>query len=403
MTHEGTLADNDESKRPSRINRRRFLATSAVSVAGLAGCVGGEDSETTETTQAENDASADTTTGTTKDELPYKGETLTAAVWSGSDFWMDAWKNDIIPPFEEKTGATVKLETVWGDILSKIKAAPEDDPPFDVTVTDGYDHLYGTQSDLWQKIRYENIPNFEDVFQYLKDFRPHDVGVPVSGMPMAILYRSDSDFQPETWSDFGSDAGMNAKIGMEGSWYGYPASIVALTMNDEPKAGELYDEQYHKAIFDELNRWNIDSWFSGGSEFWEMLRNGVIDASQYYMNTHRDAKDDSSIEFTYPDEGSIFYWDHYHVVRGTDKRKLSEEWINHLLDPEIQSISAELQYNVPANKKAELRLDVLKENYPSSNEEFKNKAVFFDVPYLNEHYSTFNEYFKQVKTGSWGN
>lgn len=385
--------DGSESKRSSLVDRRRFLATSMASVAALSGCTGSGGGGGPTDNQG--------TTAGSKQEKPYEGETLTAAVWSGSDYWMDGFRKHIIPPFEEKTGATVELVTVWSEILAKIKAAPEDDPPFDVTVGDGYVHKNGVAADLFQKIRYDNIPNFADVYPYLKEFRSHEHGVPVSGMPMSILYRTDSDFKPETWSDFGSQAGVAANIGMEGSWYAYPAHIVAITMDDEPKAGEMYDDKYHKAVFDELNEWNIDSWFSGGAEFWELLRNGVVDAAQYYMNTHRDAKNDDSIGFQYPTEGSVWYWDHYHVVRGTQHRRLAEEWINHLLEPKIQSISAQKQYNAAANEKAEYTRDILKENYPQSNEEWKEKAVFFDAKYLSSHWSTFSKYFKQVKTGSW--
>lgn len=344
-----------------------------------------------------------TATGTPEPSKPFEGDTLTAAVWSGGEYWMDGFNEHIVPSFEEQTGATVELETVWAEVNSKIQAAPEDDPPWDVTVGDAYVGYYGVQSDLFLEIRYDNIPNFDDVYQYLKDFREHQYGVPVSGMPMSILYRSDSDFKPSSWADFDTQEGKDAKTGHEGSWYAYPAHISAYAMDDLPKAEEMYDEQYHEAIFEKLHNWNVDLWYEGGAEFREALRNGVIEASAYYMNTHRDAQENDMMEFDYPDEGSVWYWDHYRVIRGTDNRRLAEEWINHLLDPEIQTISAELQYNAAANRKAEYTRDVLAENYPQSESEWEEKAVFFEVPYLPNHWETFNGYFQQVKTGEWDN
>lgn len=401
------MADNNSSEGRSasgensgRLGRRTFLYTSgAASVAALAGCTGNtETTPTDESTPTESSGGGGGTSTTSKTSKPFEGEKLKAAVWSGEG--VDDWRNELVPPFEEKTGAEVEIVPVWAEITSKIKSAPKDDPPFDVTVGDGYVHLYGVQGDLFQKVRYENIPNFEDVYQYLKDFRPHEYGVPTSGMPMTILYREDQPFKPTSWAQFGSQAGQQAKLGMEGSWYAYPAHISALTMDQLPKAGEMYDEQYHQDVFDTLQSWDVNKWYGGGAEFWEALRNGVVDAAQYYMNTHKTAQKEENIGFAYPEDGSVWYWDHHHVVRGTDHRRLAEEWINHILDPEIQSKYADLIYIAPANKKATLERKILKDNYPQSNSEWEEKAVFFDVPYLSSHYQTFTDMFKRVKQQS---
>lgn len=386
------------------VRRRTFLTTTGLAATtAIAGCAGGgQDDEgenqadtTTETTQSDSD---DSDSDTTTESKPYAGDTLKVSIWSGKT--VEDWRNKIVPPFEEQTGATVELIPGWSEITSKIQSAPEDDPPYDVTVGDGYVHSNGVAADLFLKIRYENIPNFEDVYQYLKDFRPHEFGVPVAGMPMSILYREDSDFKPTSWSDFASDAGASAKLGMEGSWYAYPAHIAAITMDDLPKAGEMYDEQYHEPVFDELASWDINKWYGGGGEFWEALRNGVVDAAQYYMNTHREAQQEDNIGFAFPQDGSVWYWDHYHVVRGTDHRDLGEEFINYLLDPETQTLYADNAYVAPGNQKAELKKDILKDNYPQSNEEWEEDAVFFDVPYLQQRWSKFSEMFKKVKQQS---
>lgn len=407
------MTDNDsrengtsESTSITPVNRRRFLAASSTAVAGLAGCLGGGGGGGGDGEDGGDGGDGGTPTdsmGTTVggDGKPYEGETLTAAVWSGSDLWLGAYTDHIIPEFEEKTGAEVKMETVWSGIVSKIKSSPEDNPPYDTTVSDIYVGYNGQQAGLWEDIRYDNIPNYEDVYQFLKDFRDDSQGVPVSGMPMGILYRADSDFKPETWSDFGTPEGQEAATAQEGSWYAYPSHIAAIAMDDLPLADEHYEEEYHKAVFDTLNSWNTDSWYAGGAEFWNLIRNGVIDASGYYMNTHRDAQDDDEIEFAYPTEGSIWYWDHFRVVRGTDKRRLAEEWINHLLDPEIQKYRAEQQYNAAANKTIRYDRDILADNYPTSDEEWENEAAFFQVPYLPNHWEKFNGWFKQIKTGSY--
>src|SRR5262245_60057121 len=66
----------------------------------------------------------------------FAGEGIIAVSWSGN--YEQVFRETIINPFNEKY--QTKAETVggWDQIVSQIKAAPADNPPFDVTVAEEY-------------------------------------------------------------------------------------------------------------------------------------------------------------------------------------------------------------------------------------------------------------------------
>ncbi|MCX7350516.1 MAG: twin-arginine translocation signal domain-containing protein [Alphaproteobacteria bacterium] len=65
----------------------------------------------------------------------FEGESLIAVSWSGN--YEQVFRETIINPFNAKYNT--KAETVggWDQIVSQIKAAPADNPPFDVTHENG--------------------------------------------------------------------------------------------------------------------------------------------------------------------------------------------------------------------------------------------------------------------------
>ena len=107
------------SKKTSRgLSRRRFIkaAAAGVAVIGAPAIVGRAPVSTA--------------------KAAFEGESLIAVSWSGN--YEQVFRETIIDPFNEKYGT--KAETVggWDQIVSQIKAAPADNPPFDVTVAEEY-------------------------------------------------------------------------------------------------------------------------------------------------------------------------------------------------------------------------------------------------------------------------
>jgi len=300
----------------SAVGRRKFLtAASAATAFGLAGC-SGQGGNATKTTSGK----------------PFKGETLRVTVWSG--FYQKAWEATIKPLFEEKTGATLQVQGGWADILSKIRAAPEDSPPYDVATVEGQFYHFGRQEDLFEPVRKENVPNYDDLLPYYKDLRSTEYQMPLGASGNMLVVREDLDVDPDSWGFFHTDAADDLGVGMDTGFPFLVMTSVALGSDAAERDQELYDDQYHDALFDELNSWGIDAFAAAGPQIWKLFDNGVIDAAQWYFNAYRDLPEGIKGIWPEPNGG---WGDHYAIVRNTPKRRLAEELLDFLMSTEAQN------------------------------------------------------------------
>ena len=316
------MSGSDDSQREamprdtnhSSASRRAFLgAAGAAATTGLAGCTGmlggGGDSTTT----------------------------LRVTAWSGN--YGERFRQAIKPIFESRFDAELEVNTGWNSLLAKIQSAPADDPPFDVTVTCEPIYYNGRNAGLFEELRYEeNIPNIDNVMQHYKDVRPISHGAPADGAPLTILYRDSLDQPVETWSDFTSESVKNsAGVGVDGGFWIYPLLGAGVGTDAAPAANELYQEQHHEQLINTLEEWPITGWANSGTDIWRQFQGGTIDAAQWYFGqVYYDMENHEDVSFSMPD-ANAGYMDNWAVVRGTDKRTLGEEFINMLLDPEVQS------------------------------------------------------------------
>lgn len=357
----------------SASTRRRFLAAAGGAAAtGLGGCIG-------------------SITGNGSSGAGSSGP-LRVATWSGP--YSERFRKTIKKRYEEETGNKLQIVPGYSEIISKIKAAPKDDPPYDVTVADGYYYFQGRQSNLFEEIRYDNIPNYEEVFPALKEMRSHDYGVPVDGEPSAIAYSDDLGWEPETYADLYKE---DKKLTLSGGFYIYPMQTGAIAADDLDGTDEIYNEDHHDVPFKSLEKMNVTKWFSSGAEIWELFRQGTANIGQYYYATTmlkaRDDNLDLNIKVPKVTGG---YFDDYCVVRGTDKRKQAEEFLNFLLDADVQTMWSEESWEIKSNKNTEYP-DFVRETLPTTNEELKAFKIP-DWEYLADYSSDFSDQFKKLKS-----
>ncbi|NHN49345.1 extracellular solute-binding protein [Halostella sp. JP-L12] len=380
MTQDSNYCNSTETNTAKKFGRRAFLGTAGTSIAlGLAGCTGGGG-------------------GSNSGDGPFAGQTLRVTTWSGE--YTERFRNTIKPWYEEESGGTLEVIPGWSELISQIRSAPENNPPYDVTITDGYFYYQGRSDDLFEPVRYDNVPNYEGVHQFLKEFRGdnNEYGVPVDGEPIAMPYNSDIDFDPTSWSDLQSDEAE--KITLEGGFYAYPMQIGAIIADDLEGTDEMYDEQYHDAPWEALSSLDVASWYSSGAEVWEHLSQGIANIGQYYYATSKiKARDDSTnLDLVVP-EVTGGYFDNFCVVRGTDKRDMAEHYLNFLLDPEIQSRWSEESWEVKSHSECEYP-DFVAEDLPTTNEEMEEQLNFPNWEYLTSHSDKFNQDFNETKQSS---
>lgn len=367
----GTGIDDEGDTGHSAPSRRAFLgAVGAASTGALAGCtsmLGGQETES-----------------------------LRVTAWSGN--YGKRFKKAIKPIFESRFDAELKVNFGWDSILADIKSAPKDNPPYDVTITAEPLYYNGRKEELFEPIRYEeNVPNFDGVMPFFKDVRPPKYGAPVDGAPLAQIYRNDLSEKVDKWEDFTSEFVKQSNgVGIDSGFWIFPLMAAGVGADAAPGADELYAEESHKAVIDTLEEWPINGWASSGTDIWQQFDDGLIDAAQWYVDqVYYDIDSHQNLSMSVPDHNPG-YLDNWCVVRGTDKRDLSEKFINMLLDPEVQSKWSEDSALFFSHEDTEYAGD-LGEIMPQTNEEAK-KLTLPEWSNLAPYADKFSQKFKQMKT-----
>ncbi|OIB59219.1 ABC transporter substrate-binding protein [Natrialba sp. SSL1] len=351
-------------------SRRRLLSATAVgSVTALAGCA----------------------------ELLGSEDPLRVSIWSGN--YADRFEEGVVERYEADHDTEIEIHRGWDEILADIQSAPEDNPPFDVTVAEGNFYYYGRQQELFEPIREENIPNTDGIIDFYSEMRDTEYGLPVDGAPCTIIHREDADVDPEQWGDLSSSAVADSTgIGVDTGFWWYPLYAAAIGMDEEDGAGEMHDEAYHDDVLDQVEEWNVQSWASSGEDIWQAFENEVIDVAQwYYDQTAYDIDDYDGLTHTMPEE-TTGWLNNWCVVRGTDKRDEAEEFINFLLDADVQSEWSEHAPMVFSNEDIEYA-EGLEDDLPTTTEEAQDIA-FPDWEYLASHDDHLSDQFSTIQQQS---
>ncbi|APW98257.1 spermidine/putrescine ABC transporter substrate-binding protein [Halobiforma lacisalsi AJ5] len=363
-------ADTDPDAGASGPSRRRLLSAAAAgSVTALAGC-----------------------TGAIGGEAP-----LRVSIWSGN--YADRFEESVVPRYEAEHDVDVEIHRGWDEILTDIRSAPADDPPFDVTVAEGNFYYYGRQADLFEPIRTENLENDDEIIDFYREMRDTEYGLPVDGAPCTIIHREDMDLEFDSWSALAADAVQeSAGIGVDTGFWWYPLYATAIAMDDEPGADEMHDPAMHDDVLETFEGFNVSSWASSGEDIWQAFDNGVIDVAQwYYDQTAYDIDDYDGLTHTMPEQ-TTGWLNNWSVVRGTDKRDEAEGFIDFLLDADVQSAWAEHAPLVFSNRNVDYPSE-LEADMPTTTEEAETIA-FPDWETIGSHDDDLSEAFTAIQQGS---
>ncbi|MFT4944837.1 MAG: spermidine/putrescine transport system substrate-binding protein [Halovenus sp.] len=348
-------------------SRRAFLAASGTGAAlAMAGCLGGGSG------------------------------TLTVSTWSGTN--VEVFRETIKPMYEDQTGNDVEIVGNWENILGKVRQSPSDDPPFDLTVGSNRDHYLGDQDDLWEPIRYENVPNAETVKETLENNLESDRGVPVAYGVMGYAYDADAvEFQLDSWRDAAvQDVDMN--LALPGSYFFNTVIMGAIATEAAPMEQELYDDSQRDMIFETLREMPIEKFYSGAQDLWTSMSQGVTDVGQYFYaySRKRDQTGDMNIGIRVPDR-TMGYVDHYQVARGSSNRQSAEEFINFLLQDDVQTAYADA-FNLGMASTEATHPEATRAEVPIENAELEENTVFKQYSQVAESAADLNERFTEFQT-----
>jgi len=299
-------------------------------------------------------------------------DTLRVSAWSGTN--ETVFREVIKPRYEEQTGNTLEVTGNWQGILSKIRQAPADDPPFDVTVGVGRTHHRGRQDDLWEPVNYDNLSNAGGIKPRLLEYPMAEQAVPVAYGAHAYVYNKDTvTWDPTEWADIRSDKAEN--IALPSDFWLKLFMMAAITMDDQPLADEVYDPGNADALLDVIESVPVSTFYQGTQQLWTALGQGLADVGHYFFAyglKKAQTTDDLNIGVTVPTQ-TTGYIDYYQIVRGTDKKGTAEEFIDFLLDPEIQTAYA-AEFNLGMSHTETDYPDVTAANLPTTNEELQEVA-----------------------------
>lgn len=367
----------DES---GRITRRGFLAAGgAGGVAALAGCTGG------------GSTPGGTTTGEVESSAPFRNKTLRVSTWSGTN--ATVFQEEIKPAYEERTGGTLEVVPGWSQILAKIRSAPADSPPYDLTVTGQRQHYIGVQSDLWEPVDYDNLENGDVIKPALQ--REDPISVPLAYGVMCYAYdRAAVDWQPGEWADLTTKA---EDVTLPGTFWPNSMLMAAIVSEQQEFDGEIYDPDGHDAIFEVLRDIDTSKFYTGAQDMWTAIDQGVATMGQYFFAySLKKAQTTESMDIgLHVPERTTGYIDDYHIVRGTDRKAMAEDFLDFMLSTEMQTTYAE-NFNLGMVNPETEYPEATRESVPLTNEALENVA-FLEWDRVAEYSSDLSERFRELK------
>jgi len=318
-------ATTRELLRAARLTRRSFLLAAAQTAAAGAAVIG-----------------APAIIGrapVTSAKAAFAGETLIAVSWSGN--YELVFKETVIDPFNDQFGTTAETVGGWDQMVSQIKAAPEDNPPFDITVAEEFVSSSGLAEKVYLEQDKSAIPNLEAVYPWFYETRPDDAanyGIPFGGGTPMLLLRNSLGITDNSWTVLWREALAHRTTLDSAAWW-WSLSVPAVLSDAQPGLQEMWDHpDGTEPLFQELEKLKVAKWFADGAEQANILHQEEADAAMSYSSDAFTFLESAPGEYTatVPSEGTSAWSDWYFKVRGTKHNELADVFLNYLLEKETQ-------------------------------------------------------------------
>lgn len=269
----------------------------------------------------------------------FEGEGLIAVSWSGN--YEGVFKETVVDPFNAKYGTMAETQGGWDQMVNQIKAAPADNPPFDIIVAEEFVSSAGLAENLYVATDKSKIPNLEAVYPWFYEVRPEQAtryGVPFGGGTCMLLLRNKLGITDNSWKLLW-DERLAGKTTMDGAAWWWPMGIVAAMSTAKPSVEEMYDfPTSTEPLFKELEKLKVAKWFKDGAEQANLLNQEEADLSVSYSSDALTFLESAPGEYTVsiPVEGTTGWADWYFKIRGTRHSDLADLFLNYLLAKETQ-------------------------------------------------------------------
>lgn len=263
---------------------------------------------------------------------------LVVATWAGYD---QVARKLLIPDFEAKNNANVKIELgVGSTFIPKIIASPRR-APFDVVGVFEDEAILGQEANLWAPDQSAKMSNMGPVYDKLKP--PNLPFYPQLVYDFPLVYNKETFATPTSWNDLWR---ADATIGVPSvqNSYGILFLYIAALLNGGNE--DNLDPGY--AAIKRLPKYKV---FRGVVEGIQKFQRKEIDAALFY--NHRGARlRDNGIDvgLARPKEGVWSITAGYQIARNSTEIELARDFINFCLEPDKGTAMAEYGYGPPNTK-----------------------------------------------------
>ncbi len=283
-----------------------------------------------------------------------QAETITINSFGGA--YEEAHRECILTPFEEKTGAEVRVVTAYSaDAFAQLRAQ-KDAPQFDVIHFSGGQEIVAAQEGLLSPIDEAKLSNAGDVYDFARANLAKGEGPAYSIAAIGLLFNNEAaDPKPTAWKDLANEA--------------YADHIVLTDIsNGYGMLGFL--------MINQVNGGDLDNIQPGLDAVSKLLDNGAIVVSTSPEIQQEFAQNDAWIAayasdyaytlrkaglptaFTQGAEGTPASLITANLVAGRPNQDLALQLIDMSISPEAQACFAEKLRYSPTNAKTELTGEV---------------------------------------------
>ncbi len=298
---------------------------------------------------------------------------------------------DWVTPFEDETGCqtSVKYFATSDEAVTLMKTGD-----YDVVSASGDASLRMIAASDVEPVNTDLVPNYEDIYPFLKDREWNSVDGQMYGIPHGyganlLMYRTDVvDPAPTSWGAvFEEDSPYAGKITAYDSPI-YIADAALYLMEHEPDLGiehpyALDEDQLAAAV--EL----LKSQREQISEYWsdylkEVQAFGTGDSvigTTWQVIANVAQGEGTPVEAVLPEEGATGWSDTWMVGTESEHKTCAYLWMDHIISPEGNAAVSEWFGEAPANPKAcDIASEGHCETFNAGDEEFAEQIWYWTTP-----------------------
>jgi putative spermidine/putrescine transport system substrate-binding protein len=300
-------------------------------------------------------------------------------------------KVDWVTPFEKETGCQVNVKTFGtsDEAVSLMKTGE-----YDVVSASGDASLRLIAAGDVDPVNTDLIPNYADVYSFLKDRDWNSVDGQMYGIPHGyganlLMYRTDKvDPAPTSWEAvFDENSPYKGQVTAYDSPI-YIADAALYLMKHEPDLGienpYALDQDQLDAAVDLLKKQReliSEYWADYLKEVQSFTTGDSVIGTTWQVIASVAQGEGVPVEAILPEEGATGWSDTWMVADKSDHKNCAYLWMNHIISPEANDAVAEYFGEAPANAKAcDIATEGFCDDYNAGDEDFASQIWYWTTP-----------------------